>query len=88
MGDHYEGRIHWQKILKLLREEENNTLSLRALCDKLDVPHGNSEVEKTVHQLVDQDKVIVLIGFDEKYGVCKVASIKKDETLDPAEDEW
>lgn len=61
MAKHADGRIHWQKVLKVLRVRMGE-VSLLDLSKELKIRANDAELSKTIDQLIEQGKITVAIG--------------------------
>ena len=73
MTAHKENRIQWNKVLKIIRsEEDRDTISLRDIAKKLEVESEplDDELKIAIKQLVVQNRIRVMIGRDRKNMTC------------------
>lgn len=62
MTQHYENRIHWNRLLAIIRKAGKDGVAIYSLAEQLDVKKGDKELEKTINQLKVQGKVHICMG--------------------------
>ncbi len=76
MTEHYQGRIHWNKLYAIIQKTGVTGISIYELADQLGVDKNDYELEKTIGQLLRQGKIRSSIG-SRKGHVCRVVQCCK-----------
>lgn len=79
MTKHYDGRIHWNRVMKLLRAN-GNSLALYDLAHVMGLPVDDVELHKAVSQLQRQGRIRISLGRSKHTKmVCRIAYIVEPE---------
>jgi len=80
MTKHDPNRIHWNRVLRLIREEEN-AVAVYELAEKLKLKKGDNNLKAAIIQLINQGRIRMFLGKDKKGMVCRVVEeIKEDKS--------
>jgi len=67
MGKHDPERIHWQKVLKLVKDADNSQISIYEIATSLEVARDDPHLLLAIRQLKSQGKVEeMMVSFNEQ----------------------
>jgi len=78
MGKHDPDRVHWAKVLKIIREAGNTGIAIYAIGKGLELEKNSSYLDDTIKQLLRHGKIRVMMGLNDESMPCRIAQIKDD----------
>ena len=86
--------IHWQKVLKPIRESGTEGITREAIAEKIMEEPASQELAGTIQHLLENGKIIAAIGDNKKGGVALIFQLpqprrsrREDIKFDPEIDE-
>ena len=77
MTKHYEGRIHWARLLKYILACENSSCAVYDLAAEFELMKNDVNLENAINQLVKQGRAKLVMGFSSDGLPCRVVVVIK-----------